>query len=148
MEKIIKFISNLPKTIREICYLIYLLTKLLSMVKVFFNPNKDRIPPQFDGTDIPQSTPDGIVHKYMTDEEIRSRYSHDNALELDAPYLMSKGVEPPKFSGSVISPLDAHDAIIASADVALSSISKESQIIAPKEPQSTTSKDSQSIESK
>lgn len=122
MEKIFKIINKLPLKLREICYLIYLLIQLLSMIKTFFNPHKSKVAPQFNGTNIPVETPDGIVHKYMSDDEIRERYSHDNVMELDPAYLASKGVEPMTFSGSVISPLDAHDTIVANAASAIDSL--------------------------
>lgn len=124
MEKIIKFINNLPTKVREICYLIYLLIQLLSMIKTFFNPNKKlKVPSQYSGTDYPVETPNGIVYQHMSDEEVSKRYSHDNALELDPAYLASKGIEPRAFSGSVISPLDAHDKIVSNALDSISNFS-------------------------
>lgn len=134
MEKILSFINRLPLRLREICYFIYLLIQLLGMIKTFFNPNKSKIAPQFDGTNIPVETSDGIVTKFMTDDEIRTRYAYDNAMELDPAYLASKGVEPVKFGGSVISPLDAHESIVDSALSALSSIQSK-----PSEPASSSS---------
>lgn len=141
MEKILKFINKLPVKVREICYLIYLLIQLLSMIKTFFNPNKtNRVAPQFDGTHIPVETENGIVHKFMTDDEISKRYAHDNALELDPAYLASKGVEPRSFSGSVISPLDAHDRIVSNAFDSIFSVqSTETSSQTPTETSNETS---------
>lgn len=119
ITNLLKHVTKLPEIVREVIYLIYLIFYFLKSMKVFFNPHKERFVTPEQTTAIPRETENGIVHEYMTDDEIREKHAHDNAMELDPAYLVSKGVEPRTFSGAVMSPLDAHDRIVNSADEAV-----------------------------
>lgn len=118
-------ITKLPIFIRELLYFIYLLKYLLSMIKTFFVPKREKFSPAPQRTNIPRFTDEGVVFDSLSDAEIAEKYAGDDALKEDAAYLISKGVEPRKFSGSVISPLDAVDRLSnAISDIDMSSFSK------------------------
>lgn len=125
MKKILKFIKLLPSNFREIFYLIYLLFKLLSLMKVFFNPNHVRKPQSNEMTFVPTITNDGVVHVPYTDDDLSSKLNGLRALDEDPAFLASKGVEPRSFGGSVISPLDAIDNAIDSFKSAYSVVQSQ-----------------------
>lgn len=76
------------------------------MRKVFFNPAKNgHVAPRF--TPIPVETDNGIVHAFLSNEEISSQIGVSDCMEFDPAFLASKGISPIGFSGSIFSPLDA-----------------------------------------
>lgn len=89
----------------------------MSIIRVFFNPRRgERFVQQRKSTPIPVETSDGIVHRSYTDEELFEKYGGRDALTYDPAFLASKGIEPIVASASLVSPLDAHDAIVSSMD--------------------------------
>lgn len=112
-SNLFKLIRSLPECVRNVLYVIYLLTQFFKLMKVFFIPKSTQVDSDVEprSTDVPVATPDGIVHKSMSDQEIIDRTAFDNAMKLDPAYLVAHGIEPKTFSGSVISPLDAIDRI-------------------------------------
>lgn len=117
-SKVFKLIRSLPECVRNVLYVIYLLTQFFKLMKVFFIPKSTQVDSDVEprSTDVPVETPDGIVHKSMTDQEIIERTAFEDAMKLDPAYLVAHGIEPKTFSGSVISPLDAIDRLSDSID--------------------------------
>lgn len=76
------------------------------MRKVFFNPKKNGSVP-FRMTPVPVETDNGIVHTFVSNDELSKQVGISDCMLLDPAFLVSKGVNPIGFSGSVISPLDA-----------------------------------------
>lgn len=122
ISKLLKFVQSLPETVRCILYVIYLLTYFLKSMKTFFIPKRNRFVPEERTTAIPRETPDGIVFEHMTDQDIHNRFSADNAMEFDPVSLASHGIDPKKFGGSIVSPLDATESLIESFDDSISSM--------------------------
>lgn len=111
---VLKFVQSLPETVRCIIYVIYLLTYFLKSMKTFFIPKRSRFKPDEQLTSIPRETPDGIVHEVLSESDIHSRYSADDAMAFDPANLINNGIEPSVFGGSVISPLDANERLVES----------------------------------
>lgn len=106
--KILRFISSLPEILRVISYIIYLFYQILINMKVFFNPHKG-FTPKSRTTDVPRETEDGVVFDSLSNSELFNRYSKREATTYDPAFLASNGIEPVKFSGSVVSPLDGYE---------------------------------------
>lgn len=107
--------KSLIYNLRVCLYFIYLIFYVINLLmKVFFNPKRVRNIPSMS-TPVPRESDNGIVFDVLSDNEIFERNSIPDALHEDAAFLASKGVEPRSFSGSVISPLDAVDAIMSNS---------------------------------
>lgn len=132
-SNVFKLIRSLPECVRNVLYVIYLLTQFFKLMKVFFIPKSTQVDSDVEprSTDVPVETPDGIVHKSMTDQEIIDRYAFDDAMKLDPAYLVEHGIDPKMFSGSVISPLDAIDRISDSVHSIPSDLFEQSAPVDP-----------------